>query len=71
MKKVATKKKVGAKRKGFDLSRFDLALYEEILKRGLSAGQGVRGRQVCIEVAVAEALGIGVHRRAEVRYCGP
>jgi hypothetical protein len=42
----------------FDVSTFDVQKYHQILDRGLSLGLGEQGRQVCIEAAICEALGL-------------
>ena len=43
----------------FDLKKFDVKKYDEILARGLSHGLGEAGGQVCIESAICETLGLG------------
>lgn len=42
----------------FDLLTFDIQKYNTILDRGLSCGLGKRGKQVCIEAAICETLGL-------------
>ena len=42
----------------FNLKSFDIAKYDSILSRGLSKGMGKPGKQVCIEAAICETLGL-------------
>jgi hypothetical protein len=42
----------------FNVKEFDIEKFDGILARGLSAGLGKQGSQVCIEAAVCEALGL-------------
>ena len=42
----------------FELSKFDVTKYDEVLARGLSRGVGKPEGQMCIEAAVCNALGL-------------
>ena len=42
----------------FDISTFNVALYDEILGRGLSHGVGKQDGQMCIEAAICATLGL-------------
>jgi hypothetical protein len=42
----------------FDVSKFDVSKYDSILSMGLSRGIGIRTRQVCIEAAICQTLGL-------------
>jgi hypothetical protein len=42
----------------FDISTFDVPEFDKILSLGLSHGQGERGKQVCIEAAICQTLGL-------------
>jgi hypothetical protein len=42
----------------FDVKTFDIKEFDRILSCGLSHGLGKRGRQVCIEAAICQVLGL-------------
>lgn len=42
----------------FDITAFDVKKFDSILSRGLSQGLGDRGKQVCIEAAICEAMNL-------------
>ena len=42
----------------FDVSTFDVKEFDRILACGLSSGLGQRGKQVCIEAAICQVLGL-------------
>ena len=44
--------------KTFDVANFNVNLYDSILAQGLSAGIGEREKQVCIEAAICQVLGL-------------
>jgi hypothetical protein len=44
--------------KTFNIKDFDVAEFDRILAKGLSEGLGERGKQVCIEAAICQTLGL-------------
>ena len=42
----------------FNPKKFDVAKFDSILARGLCRGMGTRGKQVCIEAAICQTLGL-------------
>ena len=42
----------------FDVKSFNITEFDRILACGLSKGMGERGKQVCIEAAICQVLGM-------------